>query len=361
MTNCCFFNTVKAWGGGEKWHLETAYYLQSKGNNVVLFLFPGSELEKRAKELNLNVVPIRLNNLSFLNPFKVFKTATLLKKHKSQVIVMNLTRDLKCGGIAARLSGIKQIVFRRGSDLPVKNTVLNRFLYNKVITKVIANSDATKHTLLSKGPSLVSKDKIYVIPNGIATGKFSSQKSTPVYIKKENEIVLCTLGRLVKQKNQAFLIDLALALKNDSISFKIIIGGAGPLEAELKRKAKESNVLSNIVFTGFIARPKDLLMSGDIFVLPSLWEGFGYVLAEAGLCELPSVAFSISSNSQVIQDQKTGFLTPTNDIKAFCEAIQRLASDEQLRKQMGSAAKTFVQENFEAEKIFFEIETLLDE
>ena len=65
MTNYCFFNTVKAWGGGEKWHLETAYYLQSKGNNVVLFLFPGSELEKRAKELNLNVVPIRLNNLSF--------------------------------------------------------------------------------------------------------------------------------------------------------------------------------------------------------------------------------------------------------------------------------------------------------
>ena len=49
-------------------------------------------------------------------------------------------------------------------------------------------------------------------------------------------------------------------------------------------------------------------MSSDVFLLPSLWEGFGYVIVEASLSELPIVAFDISSNSEVI-NESTGFLT----------------------------------------------------
>ena len=111
-------------------------------------------------------------------------------------------------------------------------------------------------------------------------------------------------------------------------------------------------------FLGFLDNPKDLLMSADVFLLPSLWEGFGYVIVEASLSELPVVAFDISSNSEVI-NESTGFLTPPHDVAAFCDKIAYLYNDLEERKAMGKAGRNFVVEHFESAKIFDRIESYL--
>ena len=114
-------------------------------------------------------------------------------------------------------------------------------------------------------------------------------------------------------------------------------------------------------------------MSSDVFLLPSLWEGFGYVIVEASLSELPIVAFDISSNSEVI-NESTGFLTPPNDVSTFCDKIvylydhrqkgryfgpSLLGSHPDQRKSMGKAGKNHVKKNFESSKIFNRIESYL--
>ena len=65
MTNYCFFNTVKTWGGGEKWHLEVASYLHSKGQKVILVAAPNSSLAEKARTIGITVETISLSNLSF--------------------------------------------------------------------------------------------------------------------------------------------------------------------------------------------------------------------------------------------------------------------------------------------------------
>ncbi len=93
------------------------------------------------------------------------------------------------------------------------------------------------------------------------------------------------------------------------------------------------------------------MVSGDIFVLSSLWEGFGYVLAEAALCKKPIIAFDCSSNPEVVVDGSTGFLVPVDDVTAFADQVQDLAEHPKKRKEMGEKGFEFARENFDSDNI----------
>jgi glycosyltransferase involved in cell wall biosynthesis len=358
LKSFCFFNTVNQWGGGERWHLDMALHLRSKGHRVMVITQPGAVLGERAQKEGIAVFDIVLKNLSVLNPFTLHKLANIFRSNQVDTVVLNLSRDLKCGGISARMAGVKNIIFRRGSDRSVRNYFINRYLYQKVVTGILTNSQATKKAILSDGISLVDPDKITVIPNGIDIQSFLNKDFQALQPKQKSSIVLGALGRLEPQKNFEFLIPVAMELKKRGIPFEFLIGGKGSQETRLKSLVDENDLTDVFQFLGFLDNPKDLLMSSDVFLLPSLWEGFGYVIVEASLSELPVVAFDISSNSEVI-NEATGFLTPPHDVAAFCDKIAYLYNDLEERKAMGKAGRKFVVEHFESAKIFDRIESYL--
>ena len=358
MKSFCFFNTVDQWGGGERWHLDMALHLRSKGHRVMVITQPGAVLGERAQKEGIAVFDIVLKNLSVLNPFILHKLSNIFRSNQVDTVVLNLSRDLKCGGISARIAGVKNIIFRRGSDRSVRNYFINRYLYQKVVTGILTNSQATKKAILSDGISLVDPDKITVIPNGIDIQSFLNKDFQALQPKQKSSIVLGALGRLEPQKNFEFLIPVAMELRKRGIPFEFLIGGKGSQETRLKSLVDENDLKDVFQFLGFLDNPKDLLMSSDVFLLPSLWEGFGYVIVEASLSELPVVAFDISSNSEVI-NESTGFLTPPHDVAAFCDKIAYLYNDLEERKAMGKAGRNFVVEHFESAKIFDRIESYL--
>ncbi|KKL78136.1 hypothetical protein LCGC14_2027830, partial [marine sediment metagenome] len=163
--------------------------------------------------------------------------------------------------------------------------------------------------------------------------------------------VLSNLGRLEFQKNQKFLIHLAAELKRRQVKFKLLIGGDGRLKDDLQNLTEKLQVQNEVVFTGFIKNAPDLIYSSDIFVLSSLWEGFGYVLAEAALCKKPIVAFDCSSNPEVIVSGSTGLLSPVDDLTAFADNVEYLIAHPNKRKAMGSAGFAFANEQFDSERI----------
>lgn len=349
MKTICFFNSTKAWGGGEKWHLEASTHLHALGYPVLVIAQIKGELYNRLLNSGIQCLGSRVTNLSFLKISKIRSIKKILETNNVGTIVMNLSRDLKLAGLAAKWAGIERIIYRRGSAIPIKNSWLNRCYFNHIVSEVLANSYATRKTVLAHNPNLFPKDKIKVIYNGIDIDKFLGRATTSYYLKKDvDELVITNLGRLEFQKNQKFLIALASELKRRKLKFKMVIGGEGRLREELLDKAKNLNVQHQVVFAGFIENPKDLICSGDIFVLPSLWEGFGYVLAEAALCEKPIVAFNCSSNPEVVIDGSTGFLTPVDDIEAFADKVQYLAEHPKERREMGQSGLAFARENFDS-------------
>lgn len=351
MKTICFFNSTDQWGGGEKWHLETSVYMQQQGYEVLFICNADSELHKRLQQTEVPHLLINIDNLSFLNPFSILQVKKILEEHHVEIIIMNLSRDLKVAGMAAKLAGVRRVIYRRGSAIPIKNTALNRYYFKSVVTDILANSVATKNTVLENNPHLFPSERIKVIYNGIDIDGFLEKECHPVYRKKNDELVIVNLGRLEFQKNQKFLIEVAQELKSRAIKFKLIIGGDGRLKDELETLAQTLEVTDEVVFPGFIHNPKDLMQEADIFALSSLWEGFGYVLAEVALCKIPVVAFDVSSNPEVVIDNETGFLTPVNEVKLFADKIEYLYKNPDLRKEMGHRGYQNAIATFDSHKI----------
>lgn len=355
----CFFNSTKTWGGGEKWHYEMAMYLHAKGYKVLVIVSPESQLSKRLQTKNIPQEKIKISNFSYLNPRKINKVASFYKKHSVYSVIMNSSEDMKLGGLAAKKVELNRVIYRRGSAIPIKNSVINRFFFKKVLTEVLTNSEATKKTINSKNPYLFPKDKITVIPNGIDVNIFDKLDGEKLYTKEDSELLLGNLGRMVFQKNQKFLIEVALELKSRNTNFKILLGGIGRLEKSIKEKIKSHKLEKEIILLGFIDNPKSFMDTIDVFLLPSIWEGFGYVLAEAMLCEKPVIAFDISSNSQLVESDVNGFLVPFNDVKCFCDKIEILNKDLSKTKEMGLSGRNKIQKEFDSEIIYKKVEEYL--
>jgi glycosyltransferase involved in cell wall biosynthesis len=345
-----FFNSTKAWGGGEKWHLEMALQLKERGYNVMVFAQPGSALMERSKQAQLTVVPVRVNNLSFLNPAKFFSFSVLFRKFRPDVLFLNLPSDLKTAGIAAKLAQVPRIVYRRGSAIPVKNTFLNRYLYRRVATDVLANSRATKNTILQNNSRLVEPSKIHVIYNGINLKVWDKRHPEKMAVAKVSpeKMVIGNLGRLVAQKGQEGLLEVANLLKVEhQAPFRMLIGGSGPLEEVLNAKIAAMGLEQDVVLTGAISDNRQFIDSIDVFVLSSHWEGFGYVLAEAMSSRKPAVGFDVSSNPELIQHGVNGFLVPYGDWNAMAEKIVEAYHN---RKSLGERGRALVAERFSMEQ-----------
>ena len=356
----CFFNSAKTWGGGEKWHFDIATRLHNKGYNVIVITNKQSELNFKLRNTKIKTYPVKISNYSFLNPLKGRQIAEILKKEKVSTIIINLPADLKVAAPAAKKTGVLKTIYRRGSAIPIKNKYLNRILFKKYIDEIIANSEATKNTILTKNPDLFEKNKIKVIYNGITLPyKSDIKESNRVYIKQKNEFVIGNAGRFVKQKNHSFLIHLAARLKKENINFKLLLAGSGKLLSEIKDLAKQLQVDDKIIFTGFVEDVRTFMECIDIYILPSLWEGFGYVLAEAMICKKPVIAFNLSSNPEIIEDQKTGFLIEQNNMNKMIDKVKLLAGNYELREEMGLEGEKRVNKYFTIDKTVEKVEKVI--
>lgn len=132
-----------------------------------------------------------------------------------------------------------------------------------------------------------------VLPNGIEVEKYRFQEEIRQKARKElgisNQLVVGHVGRFFQQKNQSFLIDLFAELVKKKEDAVLVLIGKGPDEEKIRQKAKEKGVLQKVLFLGAREDVNELMMGMDVFVLPSLFEGFGIVLIEAQAAGLPCV------------------------------------------------------------------------
>jgi glycosyltransferase involved in cell wall biosynthesis len=346
--NICFFNTTKFWGGGEKWHFEAAEMMSKTSNNTFFVCDGDGELTKKLA-LDIKQLHITAGNLSFLNASKVNKLIKFYHDNKIDIVIFNSPKDLKLGGKAAQKAGIKAIVYRRGIAVEVKKGRLNNHLFKDVVTHFIFNSNATKELLEKNYTEIISTKKTAIIYNAI---EFPEEIDVSTNPSGSTQIIIGNGGRLVKQKGHLHLISIAQKLKSKGINFKILIAGEGPLHNGLKEEINSQNLTEQIILLGFVEDMKSFMQQIDVFVSTALWEGFGFVLAEAMVAQKPVLAFDLSSNPELVKDGENGFLIPPTNIDLFTDKLEQLINDRTLRTQMGETAYIFAKANFEKEKQF---------
>ena len=341
-----FCNTIQSWGGGEKWHLETAKELLAKGHEVSFILHPKGVIAHKLPNSTIKRIPAKIGNLTFINPIAHLFFIIKLLIIKPDAIIFNRPAELKSIALAARIAGIKNIIYRRGSDVRVKNNPLNRLFLEQIATHIIANSTATKASLLESGLDISSK--ITVINNGIImpidthSAQMTKHNSAP--------IVIGAAGRLVEQKGFDLLLESANLLKERGLNFQIQIAGEGIDREKLERLIATYQLKKHIALKGFVSNMTDFFHMCDFFVLPSRYEGFGYVMVEAMFAKKPVIAFDISSAKEIIQNNVTGFLIPAYNTQAFANKMELLITNSGLRDVMGDKGFRRAMENYTINK-----------
>jgi len=165
----------------------------------------------------------------------------------------------------------------------------------------------------------------------------------------EARIVLCCC-RLVPSKNVAMLLR-AMPHVHDPHAYLVIVGG-GPQQPALEQLARELGVASRVRFAGSHANVSPFYAAADLFVFPSIFEGFGIVLLEAMLMELACIGLQpdyprvVTATEEVIVDGQTGFCVSPYSVKEMADRIDTVLSDEPLRRRMGEAGRRRCLERF---------------
>jgi glycosyltransferase involved in cell wall biosynthesis len=347
------------WGGGEKWHIGTAFMMKERNFDVTVFAQPGSELISRTRKAGISSFGIKVTNMSFLNPLKVMRLARIFRKLHTQVIILNLPSDVKFAGIAARLAGVKKIIYRRGSPVPVRNSMMNRFLFRHVLTHIIANSDQIKRNILQNNPKLVNNQKITIIYNGIDRSLPMPDHALQELTTHTHGVIIGTAGRLSQEKGQEWLINMAADLKEKGLDFTLLIAGEGPIKDTLEQKCKDLDLTDYIHFGGFIAEMDKFYSIINLFVLTSAWEGCSNVILEAMHQGLPVVAFNNSSIPEMVQNNVNGYLVRNEDGKELVEKVEILIRDPHLRVKLGEAGKQIVSEKYNLNNSYDQLTALI--
>ncbi len=359
LQTVCFFNSSVTWGGGEKWYFDISTRIQQGGHKVMMVTNRKSALYERISEGSMKVFPVHVSNLSFLNPLKLIRLRRLFVREKVRSIVMNLPSDMKVAGIAAFLAGVPNIIYSRGVSIPIRDSFLNRFLFGRILTWVIANSEETKRSILANNPKLISPDRIRVIYNGINLDAYDRLEVGHVFERKPGEFIIGNAGRLSPEKGQRFLIDLAAILKYKGYFFKILIAGEGKLKQELVNYAHEKGVQDEVVFLGFVENIKSFMTGIDLFCLTSLWEGFGYVLVEAMACRKPVIAFDVRSTREIIDQGVNGYFVEDFNLKHMAEKIETMINNPSQSEKMGEEGRKKVESVFLIGKTVSQVERLI--
>ena len=356
-----FVNTIQMFAGGEIWMLRTLTTLRQRGHDVHLLCRPETELARRAREraLSVHTMPIRGD----FGPITVFRTWQLLKKLGIEIVLTNMDKELRFAGIAAKLAGGIVVIPRRGIDYPLKNRLHYRWSYNILADCLVANSKATKQSLLRNAPWLAS-NRVHVIHNGLDPQPYLTPAQSD--LRKElglqpRDLLLGFVGQLDERKGLAWLLPAFVQTQRQLAHAHLILVGEGAMRNEIKDFAQANGLQHHIHLLGFRRDIDEIMKNLTLLVLPSLWEGFGIVLLEAMAAGKPVVTTNVSSMPEIVQDRITGRVVAVKNENALADAFIEILNDKALAARWGQEGRQRVLQHFTIDHMVDQYETLFQQ
>lgn len=181
------------------------------------------------------------------------------------------------------------------------------------------------------------------IPNWLTWPLPKGDGSAGATIRRPGRRTFIACGRFDKLKGFSRLIAMFDGLKERLPDWDLAIVGDGEDRALLEAQVIQAKLGDRVFFHGWVADIGSVFRSGDLFVFPSVSEGFALVLAEAMACGLPCVSYDCKVGpSEIIRDGVDGVLIPVGDETAFAAAMLRLAEDETERASLASACPSIL-------------------
>lgn len=170
------------------------------------------------------------------------------------------------------------------------------------------------------------KQNVFVIPNPL--------KNIPGTYSTQNNKKILILARFCLQKNLPNLLLSWEKVQKKHPDWTLDIYGEGEDKNRMLEIIKEKG-LNTVHIKGYVNDPFNVIPEYSIFLLPSLYEGFGMVLIECMSCGVPAVAYNcLCGPDEVIKDGEDGFIVQLNDMDAYINKVNYLIENPELRKSM---------------------------
>ena len=282
--------------------------------------------------LNKLGIKVYCLNASFFSIHKFFFLIKLIKSLKPDIVQTWLVHADFIGSIAARLAGIKRILWNiRYSNIEIKKSKLSTILIIKVLSKlsyiipkkIIIVSKKAKKIYEIKG---YDKKKLKFIPNGYDLSTFKINKDQKINFQKKNKIkkdipLIGYVARYDPLKDHLNLLNALSLIKLKGINFFCILVGYDINKSKiLVNEINKLKLNNSIRLMGPIKNISKIMNLLDIHVQSSASEGFPNVVAEAMAHKTPCVVTNVGDSSYIVG--KTGWVAPSNDSVKLAKAIK---------------------------------------
>ena len=346
-------------GGISTYTTDLANALHRMGHSVFV-ASTGGELEKELSP-EVKVVRIPLRTKSIASPkitATVFKLWGLVKEEKIEVIHAQTRVAQFTACILSSMTKVPYVSTWHGFYRP--------HFFRKVLPcwgeLTIAISKVVYDHL--KDDFNRDEKKIRLIPNGVEISKFgrvyTAQEKLEIrkrYGLKEGPVI-GIIARLSEEKGHIVLVEAFKDLLKDIPAAQLLIVGSGRIENKIKAKVSELGVEGSVYFFGNTLDILDFFAVMDVFVRPSLSEGFGLVLVEAMLMRVPVISTNVGGFKAMLDDEEVGVLAKPTDAQNLKEAIKRVLTDKEFAVRISATAKKYAESHFSADRMAKQVEKL---
>lgn len=358
------------YGGAQRNTLLTLRGLLRDGYEAELVCGPGGRLidEARAVGAQVHVLPDLLREV---NPIKdaraLLQLYRLCRARQYRITHTHSTKAGFLGRLAARWAGVPAVVHTvHGVPFEIRNDFKSKVyiglekLVAPFTRSLVCVGEELRQELL--GWNLTDPKKLVTIYSGIDFSAYVPQREA-LEIKRELGLdgcypILGSVGRLCEQKAQYYLVEAVAGLRNKFPQLRLLLVGDGELRPRLTERIRELGLSSHVLLLGERDDIAELLHTFDIYVMSSNWEGVGRALTEAMFSGLPIVATAVNGVTELVVHEQTGLLVPPHEPRALAAAIDRMASEPELARNLGSSARRKAQALMDAEKMVKDIEDL---
>lgn len=233
------------------------------------------------------------------------------------------------------------------------------------VADVCAVSERVADTLRQAS---LDKDRIHVVHSGLAQDWFRPAEGRSREVVRgelgigAQDVVLATVAHLFERKGYESALRAFHGVVRAGLPAHYLIVGTGDVayEQRLRGICAQLEMEGRVHFVGFRADVRAYLEAADVYVQPSLMEGFGIAVLEAMACGRAVVASRTGGLPDIVADGVTGDLVPPGDVETLCHAMRGLAADPSRRTAMGGAGKRRALDHFSVERMMVGLTAVYD-
>lgn len=364
MTNVLHITKVTGIAGSENHLLTLLAGLREHDVDArfLLLVEPGNPVEDLMAAAAARGIPAEREIIrGNLDPTLIPRLVRRLRQMRPDIVHTHLFHADLYGIPAARLAGVPAVVSSRHNDDAFRRRFpyrqLNRWLWRQTDAGIGISQAITDFAITVEG---ASPAQMTTVLYGLAPSvQVADRDAARAALRAElglppDAVLLGMVCRLIEQKGIPYALEAFARVASEYPAAHIVMAGDGDLRDALVAQVAALGLTDRVHFLGWRTDTPRIFAALDVFLMPSLWEGFGLVLLEAMAQSVPVVGSAVSAIPEVVAADDTGLLCPPKDVDCLAAALVVLLADPARRVAMGAAGRARLETHFNPDRMVAE-------